>query len=453
MSAVTAVSEAQDGLVAAASDDTIRALGELCDDTQWMAQWRQSAWEAFQRAPMPTRRDEKWRFTNLRGVDLASIPTFVRCRDEDAVRSRLAVNAEGDAELAARLVHVNGTTVSRNVLDAERLPTGVTFATLDEASREHPDLLQKYLGSVVPPTADGVDDKFAALQAATIANGIFLHVAAGVQVELPLRADVVMTPGDAVNWRALVVLEEGASATFVEEFASTDPTAAGFSNAVVELVVGANANLRYITVQDYAVPVRHCATHRLCAQRDAQVEWAAIGLGASQGKSRMEVELLGPGSNVKLTGAYFIDGRQELDYDTWQRHAAPNAHSDLAFKGVVADKARSIWRGMIAVDEGAQGTDAYQENRNLLLDSGAHADSIPGLQIEANEVRCTHGATIARVDQDQLFYLQARGIDRESATREIVRGFFEEVLGRITVDAVRDHVRSILWQRLANKKR
>jgi Fe-S cluster assembly protein SufD len=257
-----------------------------------------------------------------------------------------------------------------------------------------------------------------------------------------------MTSDGAVNWRALIVLEEGAEATFVEEYLSVDANAVGFSNAVVELVAGANARLHYVTVQDYAVPVQHFATHRVHADRDAQVDWSAVGLGASLGKSRMEAHLNGPGSNVKLTGAYFVDGSQQIDYDTYQLHAAANATSDLFFKGVLDDKAHAVWRGMIAVAPGAQGTDAFQNNKNLVLKSGAHADSVPGLQIEANDVRCTHASTTSKVDAEQLFYLQARGITREDAVREIVRGFFVDVLERIEVDAVREQVQAALWARM-----
>jgi Fe-S cluster assembly protein SufD len=162
----------------------------------------------------------------------------------------------------------------------------------------------------------------------------------------------------------------------------------------------------------------------------------------------MEAHLLGPGASVRLNGAYFLDGNQELDYDTQQVHAAPNAFSDLAFKGVLADKAHSVWRGIIDVRPGAQGTDSYQENRNLLLNKGEHADSIPGLQIEANEVRCTHGATISKVDAEQLFYLQARGIPREEAVKTVVRGFYTPLLDRIHPEPVRDSIRDALWARM-----
>lgn len=429
----------------------IEQLGEAAGDTPWMAEQRLAAWRAWGRAPMPTNRDEHWRFTNLRRVRIDEVPMHVGMPvagsgTEAEVAARVAASLTRTVETAGEVLHVDGATGVVDITPGA-LPEGVIFMTLRQAAVDHPGLLERHLGSVVPAT-EGVDDKFVALQRATMYDGVLLYVPRGVHVEKPLRADVVMTAAGAVNWRALVVLEEGAEATFVEEYLSADETSAGFSNAVVELVAGAGSNLHFVTVQDYAVPATHFATHRVVAQRDAQVEWSAVGLGASLGKSRMEVRLAGPGSNVRLTGAYFLDGRQELDYDTLQVHDAPNASSDLAFKGALAGRARSVWRGMIAVSEGAQGTDAFQENRNLLLESGAHADAIPGLQIEANEVRCTHAASVAKVDAEQLFYLQARGIDRETAVKEIVRGFFLPVLGRISVEAVRENVQAALWARM-----
>jgi Fe-S cluster assembly protein SufD len=276
-----------------------------------------------------------------------------------------------------------------------------------------------------------------------------VYVPRGVRLEQPVEYIVAHASDDAaITPRALVVLEEQAEATFVEELLSTDGELAGFSNGVTELVVGAGAHLHYTSIQDYAVPVTHFATHRVLAGRDAQVEWNAVGLGASLGKVRMEVRLAGAGAHVKLTGAYFADGRQELDYDTQQFHEAPNATSDLSFKGALSGKAKSVWRGMINVSRGAQGTDAYQENRNLLLQPTAHADSIPGLQIEANEVRCTHGATISKVDPEQLFYLQARGIHRADAVATIVRGFYAPTLDRISSEPLRNAVRDALEARI-----
>lgn len=413
-------------------------------DSPVLAKFRDAGAAAFERAPMPTRKDEYWRFTKLRGVELDQVPSFSPSVDEDLVRERLAASLTASTETAGELTHVNGETVR---CETGELPEGVVFAPLLEAALEHTALVEQYLGTVVP-VGDSPDDKFVDLNTANLAGGVFLYVPRNVSVELPFRADVVLTGDAAVNWRALVVLEEGAEATFIEEFTSTDAEAGGFSNAVVELVAGANSRLHYVTVQDYALPVQHFATHRVHAGRDAQVQWSAVGLGASMGKSRMEAHLNGAGSNVKLTGAYFVDGTQQMDYDTYQLHAAPNATSDLFFKGVLDGKGHAVWRGMIAVAPGAQGTDAFQNNKNLVLRSGAHADSVPGLTIEANDVRCTHASTTSKVDAEQLFYLQARGIRREDAVREIVRGFYQDVLERIEVEQVRDQVRDALWQRL-----
>lgn len=395
---------------------------------------------------MPTRKDEQWRFTRLRGVDLDAVPSFSPAADMDIVRERVATSLTAAVDVAGELLHVNGETLEDTVRTVD-LPDGVLFTSLATAATEHTALFERHFGSVVA-TSDSCDDKFVDLNTAMLAGGAFLYVPRNTRVELPFRADVVLTGGGAVNWRALVVLEEGAEATFVEEFISTDEEHAGFSNAVIELVVGDNAHLHYVTAQNYAIPVQHFATHRVHAMRDARVEWSALGLGGSIGKSRMEAHLNGAGSNVKLTGAYFVDGAQQIDYDTYQLHAAPNAYSDLAFKGVLADKAHSVWRGMIAVAPGAQGTDAFQENRNLILTSGAHADSIPGLQIEANDVRCTHAATTSKVDPEQLFYLQARGITRDEAVRELVRGFFADVIERIGVEQVREQIQAALWARM-----
>jgi Fe-S cluster assembly protein SufD len=351
-------------------------------------------------------------------------------------------------EVAGSAIHVNGATLEVNTSDG--LPEGVVFTTLAQAAVDHPELLEQHFGQVVP-TGDTCDDKFVDLNAANLDGGVLLYVPRNTHVELPFNADVVMTPDRSVNWRALIVLDEGAEATFVEEFISLEKDAGGFSNAVVELVAGPNARLHYVTVQDYAVPVQHFATHRVVTERDAQVQWSAVGLGASMGKSRMEAHVNGAGSDVKLTGAYFVDGTQQIDYDTYQQHNAPNATSDLFFKGVVDEKAHAVWRGMIAVAKDAQGTDSFQNHKTLVLQSGAHVDSVPGLQIEANEVRCTHASTTSKVDAEQMFYLQARGITREMAIREIVRGFYADALARIDVEQVREQVREALWHRVERR--
>ena len=373
----------------------------------WLAGKRAAARERYESLPVPSNREEAWRYTNLRGFDPDAFTT-----EPSAV-----------------------------TLSEDELPDGVVFGSLAQAAAEHPELVERHYGAVV---SEG--EKFAAGNAARWDDGVFLHVAAGVEVDAPLRARLdVPGEGAAQYYRALIVLEPGARATFVEEFTSD---AAGYLNVVVELVVGDGAKLEYVTIQEHEHGTRQFGTHRATVGRDAELDWVAIGLGGTRAKSRMESCLADQGANVKVTGAYFLRDSEHADYDTTQEHAAPNTTSDLFFKGVLADSARAVWRGVIRVDKGAQRTDAYQENRNLLLSREAHADSIPGLEIEANDVRCTHGATVGQVDSAQLFYLMARGLSRGEAERLIVRGFFTDLLDRIELEPVREALGAALEARI-----
>jgi Fe-S cluster assembly protein SufD len=422
------------------------AIGELTGEPEWAREERAASFALHQRLGLPTTRDEHWRFTKLRGLKLDQYAPFTAAPVELAGAER----SEGDAIVssgpsAAHMTIVDGEETS---LLVESLPEGVLVLPLADAMRDHEELVRRHLGSAVR-AGDSIDDTFVALAEATWSTGVFVYVPRGVKVEQPIRADLLhATAGGSVTWRALVVLEELAEVTFVEEFASLDAATGGFSNAIIELVAGQGSHLKYLTIQDWAAPVAHFATHRLLAHKDAQVEWTAVGLGASMGKSRMEVRMVGAGSSVHLNGIYFLDGTQNLDYDTQQFHEAPNAMSDLAFRGVQSGKATSVWRGMIDVARDAQGTDSYQENRNLLLSPTTHADSIPGLQIEANEVRCTHGATTSKLDADQLFYLMARGLSRAEATKQIARGFYIPVLDRVSNEAIREGIQEALFVRL-----
>ena len=381
-------------------------MTQTVSEPAWLAGRREAARERYQALPVPTNREEAWRFTNLRGFD------------PDAYEVQ-------QPELALNEVEV---------------PDGVWFGSIARAVEECPDLVERHYGSVV---AD--DEKFAAGNSAAWRDGVFLHVPAGVEVEMPLRASLDLRDAGAVHYRALIVLERGARAVFSEEFTAS---AAGYVNAVVELVVGDEARLEYVTTQRHGSEARQFGTHRAVVGRDAELDWVAIGLGGTRAKSRMESYLAARGAHVKVTGAYFLRGSEHADYDTTQEHAAPDTTSDLFFKGVLDDRARSVWRGVIRVDKGAQKTDAYQENRNLLLTPQAHADSIPGLEIEANDVRCTHGATVGQIDKLQLFYLTSRGLSRHEAEQLIVRGFFQPVLDRIGSDEVRETLAAAIDQRL-----
>jgi Fe-S cluster assembly protein SufD len=254
--------------------------------------------------------------------------------------------------------------------------------------------------------------------------------------------------GGTLFFRMLVIADPGSKFTLIEEYTSTSPQLSSYTNAVVELFVEQNAKLEYVSLQNLSQQTWHFASHHGKVGRDAELDWVAGGFGSKKGKVRIQNDLAAPGATSRVTGAYFADGDQHLDYDTYQEHAAPNTTSDFAFKGALRDKASTVWRGMIRVEKDAQKTDAYQQNRNLLLSKEAHADSIPGLEIMANDVRCTHGATLGQVDRDMLFYLMARGLSRHEAERLIVRGFFQDVLDRIEIEPVRNALGDALEARI-----
>jgi Fe-S cluster assembly protein SufD len=379
--------------------------------------------ERYQALPFPTTSDEHWRFTDLKGFD----------PDSFSANGAKTVERAGsmlDVETAA-LAHV-----SEAGIEIERAPEGVVFEPLAEG--------HELLGTLV-----GTDEKFAAHNAAEWKHGLLVRVPAGLELQQPLYVRVTSSvPDAALFWRVLVVAEEGSRFSFIEEHASAAPDLPGYSNVVAELFVGDGAKLEYVSIQNLSRETWHFASHRATVGRDAELDWVAGGFGSKKGKIRIENDLAGQGGTSRVTGAYFADGAQHLDYDTLQRHIAPNTTSDFAFKGALRDKARAVWRGMIRVEEDAQKTNAYQENRNLLLSPDAHADSIPGLEIKANDVRCTHGATVSQVDRDELFYCMARGLSRGEAERLIVRGFYQEIFDRIELEPVRTALQTALEARI-----
>jgi Fe-S cluster assembly protein SufD len=378
--------------------------------------------ERYRALPMPTTKDEAWRFTDLAGFD----PDAFGADGAAAVvaaPTMLEIDAAGVAH------------VSEAGIEIERAPDGVRFEPLVDHPR---------LGTLV-----GAEEKFAAHNAALWEHGLLVQVPKGVVVEQPLYVRVANSvPGGSLFWRLLVVAEPESRFTVIEEYASADPALEGYSNAVVEIAVEQAAKVEYVSVQNLSRGTWHFASHHARVERDAELDWVAGGFGSAKGKIWIQNDLAGPGATSRVTGAYFADGTQHLDYDTFQEHIAPYTTSDFAFKGALRDTATAVWRGMIRVERDAQKTNAYQENRNLLLSPKAHADSIPGLEILANDVRCTHGATLGQVDREQLFYLMARGLSRAEAERLIVRGFFQDVLDRIELEPVRDALAAALEARI-----
>jgi Fe-S cluster assembly protein SufD len=383
-------------------------LAEVATEPAWLAERRQRGASLTESLPLPDQKAKGWEFTDLSGLDIGAY--------ED-----VAVDAQ--------------------ITGAE----GATVIPLSEALSSHSQLLEEQLGSLVP-----VEDPFVARNEAGWRDGVLVHVPRGVTVSEPIRIEVpVDAAGAAISWRTLIVLEEGAEAEVWEHWSSEDDEVDAMLNSVVELNVGQAATLRYVNTQDISESSWIFATQRAQVERDGRLDWAALGFGSGGGKVRMDTKLAGPGSEARVTGGYAGGPGQHLDFDTTQEHAAPNTNSDLAFRGVLAAGSTAVWRGMIKVDPGAQQTDAFQESRNLLLSTEAHADAIPGLEILADDVRCTHAAAIAQVDKDQLFYLTSRGLDSAAAKALIIEGFLESLVERLAAGPVRDEISAALERRLA----
>jgi Fe-S cluster assembly protein SufD len=384
---------------------------------------RAEALEAYRALPLPSTTDEHWRFTDLAGFDPDAFVSNGHVGGQSPAMSMLDIETAGVAD------------VSEAGIEIVRAPEGVVFEPL----ADHPRL-----GSLV-----GAAEKFAAHNAALWKHGLLVVVPKGVELEQPLYVRVTGgSDGGSLFWRLLVVAEEGSRFSLIEELASASPELSAYSNAVAELFVEQGAKLEYVSLQNLSRETWHFAAHHARVERDAELDWIAGGFGSKRGKVWIQNDLAGPGATSRVTGAYFADGEQHLDYDTFQEHMAPHTTSDFAFKGALRDQATAVWRGMIRVERDAQKTNAYQENRNLMLSSQAHAVPIPGLEILANDVRCTHGATVGRVDRDQLFYLMSRGLSRSEAERLIVRGFFQDVLDRIDLDPVREALAEALEARI-----
>jgi Fe-S cluster assembly protein SufD len=379
--------------------------------------------ERYRALPLPTTSDESWRFTDLKGFDPDAFASNGQVRGS-VPGTMLDLDTAGTA------------TVSEVGIEIERAPDGVRFERLDE---NYPRLHELV----------GTGEKFAAHNAASWRHGLLVEIPRGVELEQPLFVRIANGAQDgSLFWRLLVLAGAGSRATLIEEYASASADLRSYSNAAVELFVEQGAKLEYVSIQNLSRETWHFASHHARVERDAELDWVAGGFGSKKGKVRIQNDLAGPGATSRVTGAYFADGEQHLDYDTFQEHIAPNTTSDFAFKGALRDESTSVWRGMIRVEKDAQKTNAYQENRNLLLSPKAHADSIPGLEILANDVRCTHGATVGQVDREQLFYLMARGLTRPEAERLIVRGFFSDVLDRIELEPVREALGEALEARI-----
>ncbi len=407
--------------------------------------YRQRAWQTFASLPMPTTKDEPWRRTDLRGLqsdlfiipgedahlDLAPLPEYLTRPIADRAHGGEVILLPGGAQVS---------------LAPELVRQGVVFTDLKTAERDYASILDQVIGKVVRPE----EGKFAALAASLASTGVLLYVPRGVQIEQPLHS-LLWGPGTGLAHisHILVWLEDGASLTYVHEYASPTEQGQTLHTGLVEVYVGAGANLRFVELQSWGENVWNFTHERARVEKDGNLDWVFGAIGGKLTKNFADLDLAGSGSWGRMSGFYFTDGTQHLDYDSQQNHLAPNTTSDLLFKGALIDASRVVWQGMIYVAPGAAKTDGYQANRNLVLSREARADSIPGLEILADDVRCTHGATVGKIDQDQVFYLRARGIPKVEAERLIVEGFFDPIMQRIPFEGVRERFQESIQNKMA----
>jgi Fe-S cluster assembly protein SufD len=419
-------------------------LPKLNDDQ--LSAYHETAWKAYSTLPFPSLKDEPWRRTDIR--ELHSDQFVLANGQNKQIPPKRFLNPIVTGEKRAGQI-VSGAVEMQSKLDESLEKQGVIFTSFSSAEKKHPELLKRLLGKIVH--AD--EDKFTALAAALAQDGAFLYVPKNVRIDQPLHS-LYWGAGENTAFinHILVWLEEGAEATFVHESASLPSNRDGqvFHNGIVELYVGRNARLNFVELQSWGQNVWSFTRERAQVMGDGNLEWIFGAIGTHLTKNFSDIDLIEPGAMGRMSGFYFTSENQHLDHDTQQNHLAKNTTSDLLYKGALKDHSRSVWQGMIYVAPGAIGTDGYQANRNLVLSKDARADSIPGLEILADDVRCTHGATVGKIDEDQLFYLYSRGIPEKEAEQLIVMGFFAPIMARIPFEGVQARFMDAIHEKMSD---
>lgn len=429
--------------VAGYSEEAVRAVSAAKNEPEWMLDFRLAAWNTFETTPMPKATDEAWRRTKLTGFSLDkfqpyALPNGQASKDE---LSALLSEELDEMESAASLIFQDGGVLYSDET-ADLASQGVIFTDLQTAVHEHPELIKAhFMTDVVKPE----HNKFTALHAALWDTGALIYVPKNTKVELPLQ--VILNQGEGVGCyhHTLLIAEEGAEVTVVDDLLGAKD---GMQSSVVEIIQRDNAVVRYMNLQDFEHSAWNFMTGRAAVGKDTDLRWIQVSWGSRLTKAFLDLDLMGEGAHAELLGIYFPIGRQHIDHQTLQIHRVPNGFSDLLFNGALKDKARNVYQGIIRVHEGAQKTDSFQRNGNLILDSTARTDSIPGLEIEADDVRCTHAATAAQVEDEYVFYLMARGLSRPQAERMIVQGFFQAVIDRVPVESVARKLEQVIERKI-----
>lgn len=444
MAQLTQTQTSQDALLNAGvfTKTDVETLSAGLNEPEWLAEKRRVAWTVFEETPLPTTADEDWRRTSIkrvkwRDMKLAGAPSVAPVSNLADLPADVRDAIEADRDAAGRLVIANGQILYRE-LDPALAEQGVIFTDLSTAVREHPELVQKYLGSeAVPPS----NSKFAALNSALWQAGAFLYLPKKVQVDqhLPFQTALILDgQGSVMLPRTLIIADTSAEATYIEESISHGGHGIAMNAGVVEIYAERNSYLRYVDVQNLGEDVYNFNVKRSVGQADSNVIWETGQLGGRLTKTYFDSLLVGNGSNMEFNGVYFMQGKQHLDIDSLIQHIGVATGGDLLLHGALKDHGRSVFTGLIKIEPTGQQTNSYLKNENMMLDKTARADSIPSLEIEANDVRASHGATISKIEEEYVFYLQSRGIPRNTAVRMVVEGFFYKVFDRMYNERVRD---------------
>ncbi|MBK8984668.1 MAG: Fe-S cluster assembly protein SufD [Chloroflexi bacterium] len=416
--------------------EAVKQLSAYLHEPEWMLAFRLQAFDVYESLPMPTTQMEEWRRTDIRRLKLDDIGPSVNgdAGAEATIPEFLGKQLTTD-EAGGNMLQVDGV-VKALTLSSELQAQGVIFCDMHTAVAQHPDLIQKYFMTEGVRVDEG---KFAALHGAFWRGGTFLYVPKNVRAAAPLHSVLWVQNGKTFT-HTLVVVEESAEVILMDEYASANGAGQGLHNGVIELLVRDNASLIYAGLQDFGTNMWQLNHERGRVGRDGKLDWVTSMMGTRLTKAFQTLELDQPGAWGRMSGIFFTNGRQHLDLDTQQNHNAGDTTSDLLYKGALKDNSRTVWQGMIKALPGSQRIDGFQANRNLMLDKTARADSIPGLEIEADDVRCTHASAIGKLDPEELFYLMSRGISRKTAIEMSVQGFFDPLMRRIPFEGVRERI-------------
>jgi Fe-S cluster assembly protein SufD len=425
------------------------ALSESNQEPLWLRESRLAAWELYEGMPMPGRADEAWRRTDYRGIRWDEAGRAIEHAGDKSLVPAENLEPLVEGEQGGFIVFVDGRLVHYELHDS-LAAQGVVFTDLHTAVREHEDVVRpRLMTSAVLPH----EGKFAALHAALWTHGVFMYVPANIAAELPIHVVMYNSQPGATMGHVLVALEENAQATVLVDYISAPAHEQSLYVGATELLVGPSAHLKFVTLQDWNRATYEFSMLRGRVERDAHLDWVLGNMGGELVKQFIELELDGQGASGRVTGMFFADGEQTFDQDTQQVHNAPLTSSDLLFKGAAKDDARTVWQGMIKSLPQMQKIDGFQACRNLVLGDDARMDAIPGLEIEADDVRCTHAATFGTLEEQPVFYLMSRGVTREEAELTVAEGFFEELLERVPFPRVQDRLRAALEAKILGRRR